>query len=124
MEQLLHGEADRCRQFDNAEVSTLVKYAAHFGKSLVEVGKVAYAKGCCHSVESLVGIRQCRAVLTLEADNTIEARLLNLLTTNVHHAFGNVGTNQPLGSEHLGCHDGKVARTCGNVEYRLRQEGG
>ena len=59
------------------------------------------------------------AVFLLECHNVVESEGFHLLTTNLHHTLADVCTYQSLGIQHLGCHDGKIACTGGNVEQRL-----
>ena len=71
MKELSHRETDGCSEFYNTQMSAGFQYSAHLRETFVEIGEVADAEGCCHSVEGAIGIGESRTILFLKRDNGI-----------------------------------------------------
>ena len=82
-------------------MSALFEYSAHFPESLVQILEVANAEGGGHGVEGVVFVREVEAVFLVEADHVVQSQLLHLLSSYLHHALRDVGTDEFFGMQHL-----------------------
>ena len=103
VEQLSHGEGHGSGQFYDTQVSSFLQHPAHLRQSLVQVGKVADAKGSCHCIKGVVRVGEVGAILFLKADDMVHSPFLHLFPSYLHHTLRDVCSDQLLWVQHLRC---------------------
>ena len=92
------------------------EHAAHLGESFVEVSEVAYAECSRDGLEAVVRVGEVCAVLPFEGYLPFQPHLCHLFPAYVHHALADVTCPDGCCWKDGCCLNGKVARSCCNIE--------